>query len=149
MHQFHFGLETLLRIRRRQLEQAQEEFVRQQQAVIRCESELERQHADQAHLEEEVRASEGREVEVARARNYREYGRRLAARLLETQERLSAAKAELEKRRLQWMEAQQTVKTLEALRERRYTEYLKEARREEQNWLDEVALAFRKALPKH
>lgn len=148
MQHFQFGLDTLLRIRRRQLDVAQQEFVRQQQIVIRYETESERLRAEQERQEATARAEEHEEVDVARARSYRDYVRRLACQRAEILERLAAAHRELEEKRQAWMEAQQTVKTLEALRERRYNEYLHEARREEQGWLDEAALAFRRALPK-
>lgn len=148
MQHFHFGLETLLRIRGRQLDAAQEEFVRQQQVVIRYEAESERLRVEQEGLEAKARAEEHDLVDVSRARSCRDYGRRLACQRAGILERLASAKEKLEERRRAWMDAQQTVKTLEALRERRYTEYLHEARREEQGWLDEAALAFRRALPK-
>jgi len=139
MQQFRFGLQTLLRIRQRMEARAKNEFSDQMRRVNKQEEYLTGLLEEQKHLEEKAKQAARVQVDVAVEKSCADYSQTLWQRIEQAGIKLEQLKTELERRREALIQAQQEVKILEKLRERRYAEYIKEVRRREQYFLDEVA----------
>lgn len=147
MRQFRFGLETLLRIRQRMEEKARREFGEQLRRVNDQERHLAQLTEERARVEAEAKAAAQAQVDLVLEKSCVEYGHGLQIRIESAFESLQVMHAELDLRRKAWHQAQQDVEVLDKLKDKRYTEYLKSARRHEQSFLDEIAASHYQAAP--
>ncbi|MCD4813472.1 flagellar export protein FliJ [bacterium] len=145
MQPFQFGLATLLRIRCKMEERAKNEFNDQQRRVLEQTKLLEQLMEDRKTAEVKAKAAGRETVDLALEKNCAEYIQTLRYRIEAAQLRLNQLSEALEQLRDNYIQAQQAVKILEKLKEHRYSDYLKEARRQEQNFLDEVAISHFKS----
>lgn len=147
MKHFQFALETLLRMRRHAEERISQEFADQQRRVEEQKRKIEDMNQSRMEAENRERAAVQPSacVDLVMEQACDEYVRRLGESIRRAQAELDAMLAELERQRNVLIQAQREVKILEKLRERRYAEYLKTARRLEQGFLDEIGISHYQA----
>jgi flagellar export protein FliJ len=140
MHRFRFSLEPVLRLRRRQEEEAQVELARQQRRLERQKAELEQAVAALQAFETYRAALQRDAVQIAVLVEADQYGQALAETLSRRQQSVREAAAVVEAA-LQALHQQRVQReTLERLRERRRTEHREEELRAEQQSLDELSV---------
>jgi flagellar FliJ protein len=137
--QFHFSLETLLRVRDIREREAKRKVGLKQAEIARLDQ-LNRQTTEeiatrQTSLRQHQRGTFTPE-ELVRERAWIAYLRRT---IVERQARRGELVTELEELRNAWHQARMRKRIIEKLRERRWEQYAKERRRGEQDEADELA----------
>lgn len=137
---FRFPLETLLMVRRLREREAQRKVAAQRAEIARLDRldqadrrEIARQQAELLSAQRQPRLDPR---ELARGWAWIAHLRRNLAGRMELRAQLAAA---LTRRQAEYQQARQATKVIETLRERRWSEYVRASRRQEQAGLDEVA----------
>ena len=138
---FRFRLEVVRRIRR-QAQDAQRRVVADAiRAVGTVEQRIDRLTQTLGNTVEQARdAQQARRLDLMSLRGHQFYRGWLHRRILESHAELSQRRAELVRERTRLGEVTKQLKVIEKLREKHWTRYLKEIRREEQAAFDESAL---------
>lgn len=139
MQAFRFNLQILMRIRRKTEERAKNEFSQQLYGVNQQQQLLNNLLLERESTEQRAKQAAHDQIDMAIEKSCAEYSQALAYKIEEAGNSLEQLKIELARRQEAMVQAQQAVKVLDKLYERRYAEYLKEAKREENNFLDEIA----------
>lgn len=144
MKKFKFNLTALLKIRKRYEDRVQQELADQQRRVEEEKLTLHRMMESRDRTDEKIRTITKEEIDVALEKAYNDYLQALQKRIHESKEQLSLLKEELDRRRQILIKAQQDVAVLEKLKDNRFEIYKNELSKEEQAFLDEVALSQRR-----
>ncbi len=138
MKRFDFKLDKVLgyrgvieKQRKRAFAEAQRAIAAQREQIMIIEAELKKQMA-------ELRARCVANVDVKDVAARRLYTSYLLSALTLANETLRSLRARLEERRRELVEASKQKKVLERVRERRFADYMYEADREEQKFIDEL-----------
>lgn len=141
IRRFHFRLERILSIRRRQEEQERMRFGAAMQAKLQAEMRLEEiRNRMRETIEAAARMMESR-VTIEDLRRTHDYRMALLRRESEAESALAEAVCRLETARTALIEARKKKRVLERLRERAHARWRYESENEEQNDLDEIGLA--------
>jgi flagellar FliJ protein len=149
MRQFQFALETLLRLRRHTEDRAKQEYADQQRRVEEEKTMLEQLQTARLQTEAQARQARLQEVNMILEKACDNYRRRLGEQIHQAHATLQQLEEELVRQREILLGAQRAVKVLEKLKARRYTEYLKAARRQEQIFLDEIGISHFQPIRNH
>ena len=138
MKRFRFRLQrvmdarvTIERQRQRDMAEAQGELADQQKKLKELEAELEETERDQRNMVQ-------RPVKAGDALIQHRWHRELRTRIRVQQEQVAKAATKVEEARVRLVEASKDRKVLEKLKERRLEEYHKEELTQQQNQLDDV-----------
>ncbi len=138
MKRFEFRLEGLLRIRRVEEERCLKELRERQGAMAAKQQEIDAILLEKTRQIEQLRSLESGPLSIDELLAHRRYLNSLNKSLLEKEAELPALyQGILEAQKLANAAARER-KVIERLRERRYSEYLEEARRQESAELDEM-----------
>jgi flagellar FliJ protein len=140
MRRFEFGLKTVLKVRRSTEERLKQEYANQTRRLNEEYRKLETLSAQVLASEEEARAAQSNQVDLALERAYCEYLQSLERRLAKTRERIVLLETELKRQQAVLLQARRAVKVLEKLRERRWAEYHKKSQQQEQKNLDDLTM---------
>ncbi|MBI4529887.1 MAG: flagellar export protein FliJ [Candidatus Latescibacteria bacterium] len=139
MQRFSFRLQTIERLRTHEENRRKEELAEARRCLIAEEGRLSRLHEQSNVYQSQLVFSQGEQLDMTDIVLVRTYLEELD-RQIELQERqVEQAAIEVENRREVLVKVSQDRKVLEKLREKRYLDYRREANREEQIFLDEVA----------
>ncbi len=139
MRRFEFRLEPVRRYRVGVEKERKREFAEAQAAYMRESEELGRLHDHHARVGEELRRELMGGCDAERVRSGEACLDLLRERIRLQEERVLAAQRRMEEKRGALVEASRERKVMDRLRELRWEDYLYEAGREEQGFLDEVA----------
>jgi flagellar FliJ protein len=140
MRRFEFGLKTVLKVRRSTEERLKQEYANQTRRLNEEYRKLETLSAQVLASEEEARAAQSNQVDLALERAYCDYLQTLERRLTKTRERIVLLESELKRQQAVLLQARRAVKVLEKLRERRWAEYHKKSQQQEQKNLDDLTM---------
>jgi len=140
MQRFRFSLETLLELRRRKEDAVKLELARKQGEVGTAREELDALARELDTLQREEKESRRKmSGDVVLMRHAVAYRHKLKLDMLAKGRQIDELKAEAERIRKRLVKATQEVRALELLRERRFAEWRKEYRAEEQGFIDDVS----------
>ncbi len=135
---FRFSLQSVLRLRRHQTEQAVEALTRLQQERRKLEEDIEaaRQKLEQLHQE---LAACRTDVDPAQLRRQEAYWLKARQRLSRLEQQLARLQQQEAEARALVLERRQAEESLERLRERQYARHLEAEAAAERAWIDEQA----------
>ncbi len=139
MKRFRFPLNPVKVVRAQAKQRAQEQFAQAVHAYVESEETLASTRERVARLEQEMRAGRGAGIRAADAAFVFATYRREAAAEVESEQKMIAARAEMEKRRGEYLEAHRRLEVVNRLETKARTVYRLEASREEQVEFDELA----------
>jgi len=136
---FRFSLQSVLRLRQHQTEQAVEALVRLQQERQKLEEAIEaaRQKLEQLHQELAARQSA---VDPAQLRRQEAYWLKARQQLRRLEQQLARLQQQEAEARALVLERRQAEESLERLRERQYARHLEAEAAAERAWIDEQAI---------
>ncbi|MCL6589571.1 MAG: flagellar export protein FliJ [Firmicutes bacterium] len=138
MKKFKFKLETVLKVKSRVEELRQKELkeaeVRREQARRQLAQRQEEMAATVANYREQFQAN----IDLYKANDYHRFIKWLSKQIELATQHLEQCEQEVHRRRLKLMEATREKKVLEKLKEKAYEEYKAEELREEIKFLDEL-----------
>lgn len=140
MRRFEFGLKNVLKVRQTTEERLKQEYAQQTRRLADEYRKLETLSAQILASEKETRAARSGGLDINLERRYFEYLQALERRLLKNRAQIAVLETELKRQQGVLLQARRAVKVLEKLRERRWAEYAKKARRQEQKSLDDLTL---------
>jgi flagellar FliJ protein len=139
VRQFQFKLQTVLDVKKKREETLVEELA-QLSVIYQQQKELlaflEEKHS---HYQTQLRTDEQDSLQINSILDHLEYLDYISQQITRQEDVLSKLSSDLEEKRASVVAASQECKLLEDLKERERRSYLKEYRREEQRFLDEVA----------
>ena len=140
MAKFHFRLATLQKLRETHRDELRSKLAEAYQAERLLKTQVDTIHAEEAELQQVHRNSlQAGATDVNRLLNVQRYSAALKGQLATIQEQSKMLAAEIEKRRLALVEADQQVRVLEKLRERQLDSHHSLAMRAEAKVMDEIA----------
>lgn len=140
MQPFRFRLETLLKFRRIQEEQAQVRFAQAAAAYLAATERLGRLERELAGHLDFTREQLGKPVTAGMLKLFQDYHDKLIKDISDQRQTVEAAAAVRRERLVELEEAARNRKLVEKLREKRLAQYQAEALHEEQKLLDELGL---------
>lgn len=135
---FEFELETVLKVRHIESEQAKKEFGKAQQLVMETEKVLEQQLMTEDQGKRHLAQISRDHIDVARVRLQKQYLFGLSRKIAETEKTLENHWRAMEARRAALAEALRRERALELLKEKRRKEYQYAMDRDEQRALDDM-----------
>lgn len=141
MKKFKFNLAALLRIRKRLEERMRQEFSDQKRRVDTQQNRLNQLVRDRENADRQLRLNKVEQVSMALMRSMDEYLQHVQKSVHQAEAELELLKDELKKRREAMIKAQQDVTVLEKIKETRLQDYQKELSKQEQAFLDEMAIS--------
>ncbi len=139
MKRFGFPLNPVKVVRAQAKQRAQEQFASAVHAYVGSEEALASTRARVAKLEQEMRTGRGEGIRASDAAFVFAAYRREAAAEVESEQKMIAARAEMEKRRGEYLEAHRRLEVVNRLETKARTVYRLESQREEQVEFDELA----------
>ena len=137
---FQFSLQSLLDHRIRLEEARQKEFSDRKKKYLREEERLARLVWDRSRCSKEFSQKQAEGVLVTESLLYTAYLARLADEIRIQQKAVEQAAAKMEKKRQELVQALKDRKTIEKLKEKKYRDYLRAAKKLEEKLMDEVAV---------
>jgi len=138
MKAFEFPLQTALKVREHEQDEAHLRFAAVQRDYNRAEDQLRHYYDLMQRADDTARAAGDDSIDVMVMLNHDVYRRRMTQFISQQTEVCSALRMELSQARTELMEACRERQTLEKLRETRYDEYLDEVSTEESRAMDEA-----------
>lgn len=147
MKKFFFSLDTVLRYKEQILDNLKGEHARILQKIRICEREIESLEQERIDCAREFGRKRERGMAINDIRTYENYLEALRIKIIQKKQLLEELMAEEEKRREQVVEAKKETSSIEKLKERKITEYNKQAQKEEERFIEEF-VATKNALAK-
>ncbi len=139
MKRFRFRLERVLQLKRRLEKQKQQELAQQVQIELNLVARGERLAGQMVLYYTRLRDLQGRAFQPATAQSFYTQIALLADRRLQTRLQLARQRKAVAAKRAELVAASRERRLLESVRERRWQEYQRVLKREEETFLDEMA----------
>ncbi len=147
MRSFRFSLEPVLSYRRQVEEMRKREFALAHRAMREHMERLQSLFVEEARVKGDLRVQEAGALDLGEIRAQRRYLAAVVRRIVAAREQAQRRAEEQAVARAAYLKAGRERRVLERLRERRHEDWAREASREEQKFMDEIAGRTRRPGP--